>query len=287
MTLRAAIDIGSTSTNLLIRGPGDTRQWFGEVTRLADGDPEPTLTTLRRYRSMLDDRGITVARVVATAAARSHPDPGALVHALAEAVGRPVEILDAESEGRYSSLGALAGLGLLADGQTLVVDIGGGSTEFALGDKTLSLALGAAVLTTEEFANDPPRPEELTNALGRVADELDELVREHPQLAKAERVVGVAGTLVITAAVEIGALDPDLIHGFVLNRDAVEDVFRTLATEPLRDRVHNPGLPGDRAPLIVGGLCLLVAIMRKLQLGSVTVSMHGLLDGLVADLSTP
>ena len=286
MMMRAAIDIGSTSTNLLICGPGEARAWFGDVTRLADGDPEPTLLTLRRYRSMLDDRGISVARVVATAAARSHPDPGALVDALADAVGRPVEILDAVSEGRYSFLGAVAGLDLDADGQTLVVDIGGGSTEFALGDKTLSLALGAAVLTTEEFANDPPRPEELTNALGRVADELDELVREHPQLAKAERVVGVAGTLVVTAAVEIGALDPARIHGFVLSRDAVEDVFRTLATEPLRDRVHNPGLPADRAPLIVGGLCVLVAIMRKLQLGSVIVSMHGLLDGLIADLST-
>jgi exopolyphosphatase/guanosine-5'-triphosphate,3'-diphosphate pyrophosphatase len=67
-------------------------------------------------------------------------------------------------------------------------------------------------------------------------------------------------------------------------RAAVEDVFRTLATEPLADRVHNPGLPRDRADVIVGGLCVLVALMRRFDAPSITVSAHNLMDGVCAEL---
>jgi exopolyphosphatase/guanosine-5'-triphosphate,3'-diphosphate pyrophosphatase len=69
-----------------------------------------------------------------------------------------------------------------------------------------------------------------------------------------------------------------------LTRSAVEDVFRTLATESLADRLHNPGLPAQRADIIVGGCCVLVAVMRKLQLNSITVSTRNILDGIVAEL---
>jgi exopolyphosphatase / guanosine-5'-triphosphate,3'-diphosphate pyrophosphatase len=69
-----------------------------------------------------------------------------------------------------------------------------------------------------------------------------------------------------------------------LTRNAAEDVFRTLATEPLADRVFNPGLPRDRADIIVGGCCLLVAVMRRLQIPELIVSQHNLLDGIVDDL---
>ena len=70
----------------------------------------------------------------------------------------------------------------------------------------------------------------------------------------------------------------------VLTRIAVEDVFRTLATESLVDRLHNPGLPAQRADIIVGGCCVLVAIMRKLQLNSITVSTRNILDGIASEL---
>jgi len=70
----------------------------------------------------------------------------------------------------------------------------------------------------------------------------------------------------------------------ILTRGAVEDVFRTLATESLADRIHNPGLPTQRADIIVGGCCVLVAIMRKLQLNSITVSTRNILDGIASEL---
>ena len=69
-----------------------------------------------------------------------------------------------------------------------------------------------------------------------------------------------------------------------LTRDAIEDVFRTLATEPLVDRVHNPGLPRDRADVIVGGCCVLVALMRSLDANELIVSTNNILDGICAEL---
>src|SRR3546814_10565355 len=87
----------------------------------------------------------------------------------------------------------------------------------------------------------------------------------------ARTVVGLAGTVSTVAAVEIGlaTYDRDAIHHFHLTKEAVEDVFRTLATESLADRVHNPGLEEARADVIVGGCCVLVALMRTLGLDEV------------------
>ena len=98
--------------------------------------------------------------------------------------------------------------------------------------------------------------------------------------------VGTAGSIITIAAVELGLIDFDAtrLHGFELTRDAAEDVFRTLATERLSDRVHNPGLPADRADIIVGGCCVLVGVMRRLRLDSLVVSTHNLLDGIAAGL---
>jgi exopolyphosphatase/guanosine-5'-triphosphate,3'-diphosphate pyrophosphatase len=76
--------------------------------------------------------------------------------------------------------------------------------------------------------------------------------------------------------------DSSRLHGMALTKDAAEDVFRTLATERLADRVHNPGLTVERAGVIVGGCCILVAIMRRLGLDNITVSTHNLLDGVVS-----
>jgi exopolyphosphatase/guanosine-5'-triphosphate,3'-diphosphate pyrophosphatase len=94
-------------------------------------------------------------------------------------------------------------------------------------------------------------------------------------------VVGVAGTIVTVAAIELGLaqFDANSLHGFVLTREAAEDVFRTLATEALADRVHNPGLPRERADIIVGGCCVLVALLRRLKINSLVVSTRSLLDG--------
>ena len=95
-----------------------------------------------------------------------------------------------------------------------------------------------------------------------------------------------ARAMASVAAVEIGlaAYDPDAIHHFVLSHEAAEDVFRTLATESLSDRLHNPGLEAQRADVIVGGCCVLVQIFRTFGFDECLVSESDILDGLAASL---
>jgi exopolyphosphatase/guanosine-5'-triphosphate,3'-diphosphate pyrophosphatase len=114
---------------------------------------------------------------------------------------------------------------------------------------------------------------------------MDDLIRDHPEVLNATRVVGVAGSIVTIAAVEIGLqeFDATALHGARMTRENVEEVFRTLATETLADRKFNPGLPADRADVIVGGCCVLVGVMRKLRIPEIMVSVNNLLDGLVRD----
>lgn len=132
------------------------------------------------------------------------------------------------------------------------------------------IAVGVERLTAEYLsADDPPAPEDLTNAIGILADLLDDVRREHPELA-GHAAVRCGGTYARTLArVEIGTevLDDEV----VLDRDAAEDVFRTVATEPLDDRVHNPGLPAEHALTVVAAACVLVAVMRRFHLQHVTV----------------
>ena len=129
------------------------------------------------------------------------------------------------------------------------------------------LPVGIATLADDLLTSDPPRPEELTNAIGAVFDHLDDVVRERPDVLDGEVDVGGPEVTAI-AAVEVGGA----AHlPFVLSRDAAEDVFRTLATESHRQRAHNPGLDPSLVRTVVAGCCAVVAVMRRLQLDEVTV----------------
>jgi exopolyphosphatase / guanosine-5'-triphosphate,3'-diphosphate pyrophosphatase len=133
-------------------------------------------------------------------------------------------------------------------------------------DLRWSTPLGVRTLSGHLQA-DPPRPEELTNAVGAVADHLDDLVRERPDLIGAT--VSMSGPEVTAVvAVEVGGAPP---LPFVLDRAAAEDVFRTLATERQADRARNPGLDPLLVDRVVAGSCAVVAVIRKLQLSSIEV----------------
>jgi exopolyphosphatase/guanosine-5'-triphosphate,3'-diphosphate pyrophosphatase len=304
----AAVDIGTNSTNLLVRDAnGDEVERIVNVTRLGRGvdanrrlAPESidrTCAVLRDYANVLARHGVDVTRdlrVTTTSAARDASNRAEFFAAVTDAIGRPPDLLSGDDEGRLAHRGALTGLTVGA-GWHLLVDIGGGSTELVLGERTesgvrmrtvRSLDVGAVRLTERYLLGDPPRPEELTNAIGDAYDLLDDALRDVPDLALVTQLVGTAGTIVTAAAVEVGqrTFDPAALHGFRLDRAAVEDVFRTLATESLADRVHNPGLPADRADVIVGGLCVLVAVMRRWDARDILVSAHNIMDGICAEL---
>ena len=300
----AAIDIGTNSTNLLIVDPeGNEIVREVNVTRLGKGVASSgvlddsainsTVQQLAVYASLLKQHKVETFRVTATEACRRASNANTFLDQAETVLGKRPEIISGAEEGQLAFRGALSKLEP-HKGITIVVDIGGGSTEVMIGqDNSLqhasSFPVGAVVLSETELHRDPPKPEELTNAIGLVTDFMDDLVREQPQVLDATRVVGVAGTIVTIAAVELGIarFDPVALHGMTLTREAAEDVFRTLATESLADRKSNPGLPAERADVIVGGCCALVGIMRRLRLPSITVSVHNLLDGVVQHILDP
>lgn len=135
--------------------------------------------------------------------------------------------------------------------------------------ESFELPVGGTAIQHRHLHNDPPLPEQLTNAIGEVLDHLDDAKRELDTLLEMQafRVSGTAPTVV--AAVEVG--DAIVDDEFLLTREAAEDVFRTLATETQAERRHNPGLPADLVPTIVGGCCVIVALLRGLHLDAVTV----------------
>jgi exopolyphosphatase/guanosine-5'-triphosphate,3'-diphosphate pyrophosphatase len=311
MTRRlAAIDCGTNSTRLLVadagpRGTADgttTVERRMRITRLGRGvdatgalAPEAvdlTLEVLREYRAALDRHGVERVRMTATSAARDAANRELFFEPAAEIVGTAPELLSGDEEGRLAFAGATAKLDP-ARGPFLVVDIGGGSTEFAVGaggggppDGVVSVDVGCVRVTEKFLHRDPPAPEELSQALSVVRDHLDDVARELPAATEAPTLVGLAGTVTTIAAIELGLpdYDRDRIHHFVLTRQAAEDVFRTLATEPRAERVHNPGLEEGRVDVIVGGAAVLVAVMRFFDFNECLVSEADILDGLIRSL---
>jgi exopolyphosphatase / guanosine-5'-triphosphate,3'-diphosphate pyrophosphatase len=293
--LYAAIDCGTNSTRLLISDGSTTVDRRMRVTRLGAGvdrtgrlDPDAvgrTLDVLRDYREVMDRHGVSGVRIAATSAARDAGNREDFFGSAAEVIGTAPELLSGTEEAELSFRGATTGLDL--PGRSLVVDIGGGSTEFALGagtmEASISVDMGCVRMTEKYLRHDPPLPEELSNCLAEVEQHLDDVSREVPDAGNAVRFVGLAGTVATVAAVEMGLseYDRDAIHHFVLTRSAAEDVFRTLATESLADRVHNPGLESGRADIIVGGCCVLVGIFRYFGFQECLVSEADILDGLV------
>jgi exopolyphosphatase/guanosine-5'-triphosphate,3'-diphosphate pyrophosphatase len=295
----AAIDCGTNSIRLLVaEADGDggftTIERLMRITRLGQGvnansrlAPEAidrTMAVLREYREVMDRLGVAPGRVriTATSAARDSANRDAFFVPATEVVGAAPELLSGEEEGRLSFTGATTGLDP-ALGPFLVVDLGGGSTEFCVADGEMSVDIGCVRLTETYIDSDPPAPEELHACLTVTTEYLKDVVRELPGVREAKTFVGLAGTITTVAAVELGlaAYDRDAIHHFVLTHAAAEDVFRTLATEARADRIYNPGLEEARADVIVGGCCVLVAIFRELGFDECLVSEADILDGLV------
>jgi exopolyphosphatase / guanosine-5'-triphosphate,3'-diphosphate pyrophosphatase len=302
MNAIASVDLGTNSTRVLVGRPTgaglevlDRRttitrlgQGVGASGRLAPEAVERTLDCLRGYREILDRHGVERVRVAATSASRDAANRDEFFGAVEALIGTRPELLSGDEEGRLSFRGATGELDP-ASGPFLVVDIGGGSTEFIVGtdrvEGVMSVDIGCVRLTEKFLHHDPPQPEELSACISLTDAYLDDVVREIPA-AEARTLVGLAGTVTTVAAVEIGleTYDRDRIHHFHLTREAAEDVFRTLATESRADRVHNPGLEEARADVIVGGCCVLVALFRRLGFDEMIVSEADILDGLALSL---
>lgn len=294
----AVIDVGTNSTNLLVQDSngvdlvrviattrlGESLQRTGMLNAEAIAR---TVDTIASHIAVAASHGVSNVIITGTAACRRANNTQQFINAVQERTGFTVEVLSEKDEATYAFRGALTDLPeVLAP--NLVIDIGGGSTEYTVGvldaEMSASIPFGSVTATASHIETDLPRPEDLTNLIGAVSDELEEIQRTIPALNSPARAIGIAGTIVTIAAVEIGLaqFDEKALHGFVLTREATEDVFRTLATENLAQRLHNPGLSPDRADIIVAGCCILVGTMRRLRLDEIVVSTRSLLDGIAA-----
>ncbi|HEX2264785.1 MAG TPA: Ppx/GppA family phosphatase, partial [Solirubrobacterales bacterium] len=186
-----------------------------------------------------------------------------------------------EEEARLTYLGAISADPPAAP--TLVIDIGGGSTELIVGSGREisfhdSLQVGVVRHTERHVASDPPTALELealaADVRGLIEDSLDAGV-------EARRGIAVAGTPTSLAAVELGLepYDPSRVHGHVLALPSIQRMLSSLASVPLAERVGTPGLHPDRAPNIVAGVVILVETMRAFGLEEIGVSEHDILYG--------
>lgn len=305
----AAVDIGTISTRLCVTKADGTTIREARVTHNGEGlrkNKRISAEALDRlsaclsdYRVIIDGAEVSKIRVVATAIARDAANTSAMVEVVRSTLGVELEILSGEDEARLAFDGAVRGIDPNTfdnRGMILVIDAGGGSTEFSLGsvaggyERGFSADVGASKLTEAYLPSDPPQADELSAALSIVELHVDDVRREVPGLADALSssglVIGVGGTISTMAAVEIGmaTYDRDALHGFPLLRTAVEDVFRTLATENAEDRAFNPGLEPERVDLIVGGSCVIVETMRQLDIDQIVVSQSDLIDAVVFEM---
>ena len=257
----ASLDIGTNSTRVLVARPVDGKldildrrntitrlgQGIGANGRLAPEAVERTLDCLAGYRQILDRHGVERVRVATTSAARDATNRDEFFDAVEALVGTHPELLSGDEEGRLSFRGATGELDP-GSGPFLVVDIGGGSTEFIVGtdrvEGVMSVDVGCVRLTEKFLLHDPPQPEELTACISLTDAYLDDVVREIPAVSEA----------------------------------------RTLATESRAERIHNPGLEEARADVIVAGGCVLVAIFRHFGFDEMIVSEADILDGLALSL---
>ena len=306
MTRVAAVDLGTNSIRLLIadvegHGPDATittldrrmritrlGQGVDATHRLAPDAVERTLAVLREYAEAIAEQGVARVRAAATSASRDASNRDEFFAAVRDLLGVTPELVSGDEEAHLSFAGATAAL-RDEPPPYLVIDIGGGSTEFTYGtttpDAAISIDVGCVRITEQFLVSDPPEPEELSQAVSVVRDHLGDVERALPNLHDAKTTVGLAGTITTIATVEQGVpYSREAVQGFRLTRAAAEEVFRTLALEPAAERRHNPGLEPGRVDTVVGGAVVLVTVMRAFELEELLVSEDDILDGLARSL---
>jgi exopolyphosphatase / guanosine-5'-triphosphate,3'-diphosphate pyrophosphatase len=272
----AAIDQGTNTTRLLVAGVEDGRvdedlHRETRITRLGEGVdarhrllPVPIArvrNVLSDYRRIAESLAAERALLVATSAVRDAENGEAFLGEIEWSYGFTTQLLSGDEEAELTR----RGVGELEPG-TLLVDLGGGSTELVLDDFHTSLPLGSSRFT-ERYGEDAAASVEAARKL---------LPRLEPQSA-----VGVAATITSLAALDLGLpeYDRERVHGHVLTLDAARAQLERLAALPLEERRRVPALDPERAPVIVAGAAILVAILETYGLEAMRVSERDLLDG--------
>jgi exopolyphosphatase / guanosine-5'-triphosphate,3'-diphosphate pyrophosphatase len=300
----AAVDVGTNSTRLLVadvEGGRVVAEHAREmiITRLGKGvdrtgrfDPAAlrrTLDVLAGYGATCRRLGVQGRRVVATSATRDAGNRQELLDGVRALLGVEAEVLSGEAEAATAYRGATHDLP--GDGRTLVVDIGGGSTELILGttgnpEAMVSLDLGCVRLHERHLHTDPPTA---TEVAALRADAATQLARVTGTLdpASAERVVGVAGTITTVTAIGLGlaVYDPRRIHRSALSAAEIAAVAEKLAAMTVAERAAIPVMAKGREDVIAAGALLLDELVRTFGFQRVIASETDILDGVLLGLA--
>jgi exopolyphosphatase/guanosine-5'-triphosphate,3'-diphosphate pyrophosphatase len=298
----AVVDIGTNSTRLLLAALQDGRVTDElvrrtVVTRLGRGvDAGGSLSqegmqrvfdTVEKYRQLIDaNGGAERAVAVLTSAVRDASNGAEFARTVGERFGLEPHVLSGDDEARMTFLGATSERDPGDDTPTLVIDIGGGSTETVIGrpgrepDFHVSNQAGVVRQTERHLASDPPRPEQLDALAADVRAIFLAAVPQERRLEVAEA-IAVAGTATSLAAIaqSLDPYDPSKVHGYRLERSECERMLHDLAAVPVQERRKVKGLHPDRAPTIVAGVVILLEVLDLFGLETVEVSEHDILRG--------
>ena len=296
----AVVDIGTNSTRLLVAdvhagGALDELARLTTVTRLGQGvdasgrlAPEAmqrVFDTLERYRATLDEHGATETTAVLTSAVRDAANGAEFTARVRDDFGLDARSLSGDEEAQLSFLGATSSRDPAAPTPVVVIDIGGGSTEFVVGERGavafhVSTQAGTVRQGERHVREDPPAPDELAAAAEEARAVYAAAVPADVRSSVAAG-VAVAGTATQLAAVDqsLEPYDPERVHGYRLDRAACERLLARLAQLPEAERRDVAGLDPARAPTIVVGAVLMLEAMRAFDLDVVEISEHDILRG--------
>jgi exopolyphosphatase / guanosine-5'-triphosphate,3'-diphosphate pyrophosphatase len=294
----AVVDIGTNSTRLLVAEVDGERveelerrttvtglgQGVEATGRLADEAIARVSEALGAYREVIDRLGTERIVAVATSAMRDAENGPAFRDEIKERFGIDARTISGDEEARLTFLGATAGRE--SGSETLVIDIGGGSTEYVTGKAGsdpgfhVSTRMGSVRFTERHLRSDPPSHEEMTaladDVRGVVEGDVPAQTRRCVELG-----IAVAGTATNLAAIdqELDPYDPEKIHGYRLSLGACERIVAQLAGLPVAERRQVTGLHPDRAPTIVAGAVILLESIRAFGLEDVEISETDILHG--------
>lgn len=301
MTRVAAIDCGTNSVRLLIAdvdsaGLRDVERRM-EIVRLGEGVDRTgrlsdealarTMAALDTYARRIDESGATAVRMVATSATRDAANRDEFVTGVRSRLGVPPEVISGDEEARLSYAGATYDLPGDVASPYLVVDIGGGSTEFVVGSEraeaAISVDIGCVRLTERHLrdAGDPPSAAALEAVVADVEAALARVEAAVP-VRDAHTLVGLAGSVTTVAgvALELPAYLPERIHHSRLSAAEVHEVTRRLLASTREERAALPVMHPGRVDVIGAGALILDRIVRRFGFGQVVVSEHDILDGI-------
>jgi exopolyphosphatase / guanosine-5'-triphosphate,3'-diphosphate pyrophosphatase len=303
----AVVDIGSNSTRLLIAALGDGRVTelvrHSEVTRLGAGvDTDGRLredamqrvfTTLDGYKAEIDSHDCKAAVAVLTSAVRDSANGSEFAATVRDRYGLEPHVLSGDEEAQLTFLGATSERDGADRTPTLVLDIGGGSTEMIIGSGGdvgfhVSTQAGVVRQTERHLHTDPPETSEMDALVTDVRQILEDNVPADDRQSVG-RGIAVAGTATSLAAIaqHLDPYDPERVHGYLLSANECERILGELSAMTLEQRRAVAGLHPDRAPTIVAGVLIFREVLRLFGLDQIEISEHDILRGAALGVAAP